>query len=76
MTRDELLQEKDRLEKIALRGERSIEFEDRRTEFRSWDDLKAQLDYLNDQIAATDPDGITTAKFHRVRYVSTHKDLG
>ncbi len=76
MTREELIAQRDALEKLALRPESSIEFEDRRTEFRRWDDLKAQIDYLNDQIAAIDDAESGNGKFRRVRYVSTDKDLG
>lgn len=72
MTLEELIAERDALRKIALRGEQSIEFEARRTEFRSWADLKAQLDWLDDQIAQETGE---TGKFTRVRYVSSCKDL-
>jgi hypothetical protein len=71
MTLEELLLEKARLEKAMLRSESAIEFEQRRTEFRSYTDLRAQLDYINDQISTEE--GI--AGFSRVRLVSTHKDL-
>jgi hypothetical protein len=61
------------LETAMARGEQAIEFESRRTEFRNWSDMKAQWDWLNDQIAGLTGD---TGKFTRVRYVSTDKDLG
>jgi uncharacterized protein YhaN len=76
MTLDELTAAKDRVEKAMLRGESVIEFEGRRTEFRSYDDMMAQLGWINDQIANLEGDGTGDTALRRVRVISSDKDLG
>lgn len=76
MTIEELLAAKAKVEKALLRGEAAIEFENRRTEFRSYQDMLDQLAWIDGQIAAVTDPGSSTGAFRRVRVVSSDKDLG
>jgi len=66
-----LLPEKARLGKVMLRPESATEFEQRRTEFRTYANLRAQFDYIDDQIASQ----AGACRFTRGRLVATDKDL-
>ena len=73
MTLEDLIERRAKLASMMLRSESAIEFEQRRTEFRSYDELAAQLAWIDNEIAS-----LTGANdgFSRVRVVSTDKDLG
>ena len=73
MTLEELYAAKARVESAMLRGESVIEFEGRRTEFRSYEDMLSQLDWINGQIEIES--GGEASRFARVRVTSSRKDL-
>jgi hypothetical protein len=72
MTLEDLIEKRAKLASQMLRGESAIEFEQRRTEFRSYDEMAAQLAWIDNEIAGLT--GVNTG-LTRVRVVSTDKDL-
>lgn len=73
---DELLATRARLERALASASQTIEFEDRRIERRSIDDILQQLAWVNGEIDKEN--GVApadTTAFKRVRYTVSDKDL-
>ena len=75
MTLEELLLRRLQLERSMTAASAVVEFEDRRIERRSVDDLLAQLEWINGEIGKVTGATTTQTSFPRVRVAVTDKDL-
>jgi hypothetical protein len=75
MTLEELLARRLQLERSLTASSAVVEFEDRRIERRSVDDLMAQLEWVNREIGNITNGAEAETGFRRVRVAVTHKDL-